>query len=386
MTDPTSLGSIASMKQASQLEAKELIAEQSEARESAEEEYSEAFNPQAADREQARKNRARPLETRKRENVGEVVKIKQVAKKGQEDVAQQFSKRNPELPQSKLMQLRTYISEQQTAEEILDEVESFFKDPSLADEALEFLEEVTEGELKEKVIKARHLLSEMKGREVIAGRNIDISAKAFSEKGLGSPSELRDLYRDVTGEPKEHNQLFSDLSSKYGYEQLKEVVKFLLQGMSYDMKSKGPSIQEAELQLLMKELKNLQSILWVYLYFKKRKRLMQSMYRRYKMDWDENEDPDFEELAKNFIQLVEDRYPSVLKIIKQAEKLGIPEIEKKIVVLTQFRDAIRELSPRLYKSMKHRQDLLAVVIEALEELDEDLEEEYGSIEEKSEEE
>jgi type III secretion protein W len=381
MADPAGLNSVQALQQAARNEAKELIAEQMESRESAEEEYSEAFNPQAADREQARKNRARPLENRRKENVGEVIKIKQVEGKGQEDVANRFSQRNSELPKDQLLDLRGRLNEQQTAEEILEEVESFFKDPSLQDEALEFLEEVTEGKLKEKVISARKLLSEMKGREVIAGRNIDASAKSFSEKGIGSSTELRDLYRDVTGNPKEHNAMFIELSGRYTYDDLKQVVNFLLQGMGYDLKSKGPSIQEAELQMLMKELKNLQSILWVYLFFKKRLRLMRSMYKKYGMEAEE-EDFDFEEIAKNFMQVVEDRYPSVLKILKQAEKMGLTQLEEKIVLLTQYRDATRQLSPRLYKSLKHKQDLVTALLEALEELDEQLEQEYEENEDK----
>jgi len=36
----------------------------------------------------------------------------------------------------------------------------------------------------------------------------------------------------------------------------------------------------------------------------------------------------------------------------------------------QYRDAIRQLSPRLYKSFRHRQDLLLVILESLEELEE----------------
>jgi type III secretion protein W len=383
MTDPAGINSLKSIQAQARAEAKELIAEQMESHESAEEEYSEAFNPQAADREQAKKNRARPLENRRKENIGEVIKIEKVGDKGQEDIAGRFSERNSELPKDQLLDLKGRIRDDQSPEEILEEVESFFKDPSLQDEALEFLEEVTEGELKEKVTSARKLLSELKGREVIAGRNIDASAKSFSEKGVGSPTELRDLYRDVTGNPKEHNAMFSDLSNKYGYEDLKQVVNFLLQGMGYDLKSKGPSIQEAELQMLMKELKNLQSILWIYLYFKKRLSLMRSMYRRYQMVWEE-EDHDFEEIAKNFIAVVEDRYPSVLKVLRQIEKMGYTNLEEKIIMLTQYRDATRQLSPRLYKSMKHKQDLITALMESVEELDELLEQKYEEEEEQQE--
>lgn len=122
----------------------------------------------------------------------------------------------------------------------------------------------------------------------------------------------------------------------------------------------------------MTETRNLQSILWVYLFFKSRKRLIRSLYDSHGLS-DEDE-VGFEELARNFIALVEERYPSVLKLLKQAEKMGLMDETEKMIVLTQYRDAIRQLSPRLYKSLRHRQDLLLVILETLEELEEDEEE------------
>lgn len=359
-------------RQEAKQEAAELIAEQLESQETALEDLERAFNPQAADREQARKGRARNLETRRKVPIPQPGKIQEVNKKSEEDLANSFHQRNRELPANALIALKNAIREEQSAEEILEQTEKFFSDPTLAEEALEFLEQTTQGELQAKVIRARQILIDLKGREVIAGKNIDAAAKSFDAQGLATAQELRELYREVTGDPKEHNALFIELSGRYTFDDLKQVVSFLLQGMAYDLKSKGPSIQQAELQLLMRELKNLQSILWVYLFFKSRKKLLRSLYDKYGLDYDE-EELDFEKLSKNFIQIVEDRYPSVMKILRQAEKMGLDYDEEKVIVLSQFRDAIRQLSPRLYKSMKHKQDLITAMLETLEELEDKLE-------------
>jgi type III secretion protein W len=333
------------------------------------EDVERGFNPAATERTQARLGRFRTLESRKKAAEKGEQKIQAVESKTEDDLAQRYHQRNSELPANRLRQLRNNLRADQSVEEILQEVTEAFEDPTLADEALEFLEKQTTGLLQENVRGARALLNELKGRQVIAGRNVDETAKAYHKKGLGrDATELRNLYRDVTGNPREHNVLFTELSEKYPFNQLKLVVAFLLKGMAYDLKSKGPSIQQAELMRLMTETRNLQSILWVYLFFKGRMGLLQSLYKQYGLAFTEH--LSFEKLAKDFIKLIEEKYPSALKLLKQAEMLGLTDDIQKLIVLIQYRDAIRGLSPRLYKSLKHRQDLLMVILESLEELEE----------------
>lgn len=364
---PINLAAIES--RAAQVQARHDIARQDAAKSRFIEEIETAFNPDAVEREQSRQSKFKRLETRRKNPAEEGRRVKEVGKKAEEDLAQGYTRRNPELPSDRLRALRQAIQEGQTAEEILAEVSEEFPDATLADEALEYLEKETAGELKTTVRSARELLNELKGREVIAGRNVDTVAKSYHQKGLGeNPTQLRELYRDITGNPRDHNTLFSELAKQYPFDQLKLVVAFLLKGLAYDLKSKGPSIQQAELMRLMTETRNLQSILWVYLFFKARMKLIKSLYASYGLEWDELFD--FEKLAKEFINLVEERYPSVMKLLKQLERFGSLEDLEKIIVLMQYRDAIRQLSPRLYKSLKSRQDLLLVILESLEELEE----------------
>lgn len=338
------------------------------------EEVERGFNPAAVKQEQTRRDKFRTLENRKKQPQATERKVTEVERKAEEDLAQNYFRRNPELPANRLRQLRDNLRQNQTPESILQEVNDAFEDPTLVDEVLEYLEKETTGDLKASVTTARALLQEQKGREIIAGRNIDTAAKSFHRKGLGqSATQLRNLYRDITGNPRDHNTLFAELSDQYSFDDLKLVVAFLLKGLAYDLKSKGPSIQQAELMLLMTETRNLQSILWVYLFFRSRMKLISSLFSKYGLTLSGG--LSFELLAKQFIRLVEERYPSVMKLLKQAEKLGLLEDLEKIIILMQYRDAIRGLSPRLYKSLRHRQDVLHVILETLEELEERLEEE-----------
>lgn len=379
---PISLGAIETRQ--AQKEAKELIAQQVTSEARFEESVDEGFNPIAAQKQQQRLNKFKPLDSRgKTLAEAKEKKILEVSEKAetQDDLAREFNKRNPELDGSKLTRLKRNLREGMTADQVLADVEDAFIDPMLVDEALEYLERAAPDPIKEAVRGARTTLSAEKGREIIAGRNIAPMVQSYHNKGLGkTPTELRNLYREVTGNPRDHNVLFSELSNKYPFDQLKNIVAFLLKSLGYDLKSKGPSIQQAELMRLMTETRNLQSILWVYLFFKSRMKLMRSLFDKHGIKL--TKVLTFEMLAKEFIRLVEERYPSVLKLLKQVEKFGLQEDSAKAIVIMQYRDAIRQLSMRLYKTTKQRQDLLMVILETLEELEEDEDEDEEKEEKK----
>ena len=352
---------------------KQMLARQVTANDRMEESLSQAFNPLAAEREQGRLDRFKTLDQRKKTEPGKEEKIQSVSQKAEEDLAKNYQRRNYELPFDRLIALLRNLRENASSEEILRQVLEEFEDVTLADEALEYLSRSTEGRLQEAVFRAKQLLLQEHEQRIRAGRNIDVAAKKFNKEGLGkNPSELRQLYRDITQNPKEHNALFSELANKYSYEKLKNVLAFLLRALGYDLKSKGPSIENAELIRLMTDCRNLQSILWVYLFFRQRMKLIKLLYSQKRLPFPK--ELTFEILAKEFVKLVEERYPSIMKLLRQADNIKLSDSEK-IIILTQWRDAIRGLSPRLYKSIKHRQDLLLVLVEALEELEEKEEEE-----------
>lgn len=90
----------------------------------------------------------------------------------------------------------------------------------------------------------------------------------------------------------------------------------------------------------------------------------------------------FEAIAKLFFDVSEERYPAADKILQLTSRLVDPltadiheRINIKISILSAIRNMIREVSPtRLYRTMQHRDDLLAAVLDALENLEDELEE------------
>ena len=294
--------------------------------------------------------------------------LKQIAKR-----ADDYEKRNPELKSKVLIILREQIKPDDSQEEILQKVGDFYEDVSLADEALEFLLETSDGALHQQIQQAKNHFNDRHGREIAAGRNIgDLAREA---EGLGTPTSLRDLYRDITGTPREAPTLFDELSQRYKYKDLNKVIKFLMHSLGADLKSKGPSIPRGQLHRLIQETRSLQAIQGVYRFFQGRMKLVGRLFAKEGL-----KQPDrltFELLAKAFMTLARERYPTADKVLKMSGRLGLEQwLIAKIIVLSQMRDAIREVAlHQIYKSLQHRDELYMALIEALEDLEDELEEE-----------
>lgn len=100
----------------------------------------------------------------------------------------------------------------------------------------------------------------------------------------------------------------------------------------------------------------------------------------------------YEVMAKLFLDISAERYPTVDKIKQLVSRLVNPlvsdridELYIKIAVLNAIRAMIKEVSPgKLYKNMQHRDDVFNGVIEALEELEDELQEVEEQLEEEDE--
>lgn len=316
--------------------------------------------------------KSKSKEAREEEDIREEI----IGAEKAEDTATSFQNKNFELNKKTLLILRDSLKQSDKYNDIIRKVLSFYSDPTLADEALDFLYETTYGDLQKEVLKAKEALNARYGREIQAGKNIKAEAKEFSEIGLGSPTGLRDLYRDVTGKARTAQELFDELAKKFNYEQLKSAIKFLFHSLGSDLKSKGPSISRAELLKLIEDTKILQAILGVYKFFEGRMALINSQFLQYSLRIPPS--INFELLAKIYVKILEARYVSPEKIIQQAMMLGIAEeLLSQVIIFNQFRDATRNTSPKLYRSDKHRQEVIDAILEALEEIEEEYEEEEG---------
>lgn len=300
--------------------------------------------------------------------------------------AERFSKRNSEFKPQILQLLADKIKNCKTKEDLRKILEQFYSDPTLADDALDFLLEVTRGDLNNLVREAKADHNADHAREIQAGRNIQEEVLKATSQKLGAPTTLRDLYRDITGNPREPVALFLELSDRYAYKDLRKVLAFLFHSLGADLKAQGPSIAAGMLFRLLSEVRSLQAILGVYGFFKARMDLISSLFQRNNLEMPPQ--LSFEQIAKQFVNLLQERYPTGDKVLQTAARLGIDKwILAKIIIFSQLRDAIREVAlHKLYRSVDHRNELYAAIIEALEALEEELESVMEREEEEEEEE
>lgn len=293
-----------------------------------------------------------------------------------EKIAESYTKKNPELESRTLQSLLKDLSLDKSHDDILKKLMRVYTDHSLADEALDFLLEASSNnkEMQKMLLRAKMQLNAQFGREIQAGRNMGAEARLFAEKGLGKPTALRDLYREITGNPRTPQALFDELTKKFKFSDMKNIIDFILHSLGSDMKAKGPSISRAELQRLFEETRTMQAILSLFRFFHSRMKLIRGQFDRYDLALPRQ--VTFETLAKLLMKLLEERYPSSDKVLKLAFPLGIAEeFAAQIIIFTQYRDAMRNISPKLFKSERHRQEMLMTLIETLSDIEDELDKE-----------
>lgn len=290
------------------------------------------------------------------------------------NIADEFQRQNPELQAEDLEELLSVLLKEDSSDAILEKVLTAYPDQALANDALDFLIRSSTGTLKEKCIAVQKQLNELYTRQIKAGQNTMETSQEFAKKNLDSAQNLRNLYRDITGNPRDPATLFAELANSYTYSKMKEVISFMLKALGADLRSKGPSIEKGELHRLFTETRSMQAILGVYHFFEERMGLIidcfekQNLFLTGKIT--------FENLARLFVKFILERYPSLERLLQIGNQLGIDQsASAKMIILSQMLQAVRKVSPRLYHSEQHRLDVLKSFIDYLEELEDELEEE-----------
>lgn len=331
-----------------------------------------AFNPLAMARrfetlETRTRKKGREEEAEKTEKEKDVAKITRI-----QEIAEEFHRKNEELNARMLLLLRSRLTEKETRESLHKKLLEAYTDISLADDALDFILETSDGDLNRVAREVKEEVNTLYGKEIRAGKNIAQQAREFSMQGLGTPTGLRDIYRDITRNPRDALTLFEQLTNAFTFEKMKVVIEFVLHSLGADLKSKGPSIAPGELHRLLTEARSMQAIMGVFRFFASRLKLIIAAFKKNGISLPPR--ISFETLAKIFMKYLQERYPASDKVLQLALQLGISEEMAQIIIFTQMRDAIRQVAPKLYRTQQHRQDVLMSFIEALEDLEEKMEE------------
>jgi type III secretion protein W len=335
------------------------------------EQVSEVATPFGTQRNQFRKLDERLKTEGKREGGSPTGRVRPVeqARRAAKDFSQQ---RNPELDPEDLVECLEEVAGCETAGDVAETASRFFKDPTLRDDAYDYLLDMcTDDELKKRVQQAAQEFRQDDRNQMAikAGRNMTQQARDFQQQGLGTPTELRDLYREILDKRPGHQELFKLLSKRYKFDVLEKAADFLFQSLGSDLRSQGPSIEPAFLKVLVDQTRALQNTLGVYGFFEKRTDLIKKESSRQHIDLPAA--VTFESLSNSFMELVDDKYPSPIKVFNAAQKLGVTDSDPhaQVLVLNQFRDAVRGVSPNLFPQAKSSQELSTAILGALEQVE-----------------
>ncbi len=287
-----------------------------------------------------------------------------------EEVSEQHE-RNPELDHEALLELQEKIRESENAEDVLNKTMEAFPDLYLADEALGFLIDEADADLAVKIKEARKNLNsdEDKALYIRASRNITPEARKAAKEGMGTPSILRALYVDIITNPRPAPILFQELSDNFEFQFLEPLIYYLLHSIGKDLKSKGPSIDPGELHTLYNECRSLQAIRQVYLYFNNCMTPIIKEFEQYGITMPEL--LTFMLLAREYIKLIQVKYPTKDKVFSMAPHLGIgDDLDGQSIIFNWLRIATYETAPRLFQTLRQREDVRKALRDAISKIDE----------------
>lgn len=284
------------------------------------------------------------------------------------EVSDYYENKNPDLKAKSLQSLKEQISKFDTSEDILQKVLEAFPEPVTAEAAIEYLLKTLPDELREKIKEAQDKLEKRFSRKLQAGKNIFEESLKFAEEGLSTPSELRETYSQLTAESRSTLDTFEELLNKFTFEKMTQAISFWLSALGADLNSKGSSIEKGELHKLIEETRTLQAILGVYNYFSaKQRELILSLVRHNALATPEM---NYQNLAKIFVKILQDPYPSPDKILFYKNDLNIvSNLASQEAVFNVMCSAIKNVSPRLYRNNKHKDEVLSCFLIALEAID-----------------
>lgn len=303
-------------------------------------------------------------------------KQKIVPEREAKDAASKFEKRNPELRAGTLVNLLKKAQDCKTKDELLKLIEEYYPDPLLADEALDFLAQNSLGDFKEIVLAAKDEFSKKFERDIRAEKNIAQEVSRFAGKDIEVRPKLRQRYLELihTSAERGASEIFLDYGKQFPtYKELRRIFAYFYRALGMDLKAQGPAIEKGFLHSLMQEVRKAQSGIGLYNFFRDRLALMQKEFTRNGLSFPEG--LTFEKMTESFLELLSERYPSLEKVFEHIPFSKTLNILGKIITCNQFRDAMPQTSMAfLFRSEQHKEELRKSILDALEKLEEELEE------------
>lgn len=290
------------------------------------------------------------------------------------DKAKEYAKRNRELDPDILARIMRDIKPGMNEQQIEDVITGYYPDPYLANDVFDFVIECCTGKLQETAREAKGKHEEQHAREIQIGQNITEQARAFEDKGLDSPSKLREWYHaTITSTPGQvkTSELFLKMHDRFGFDKLVKATQFYLAALGSDLRKGGLSM--AELGDKVHQVRSFQAIINVFRMSRMRMRVIDKSLEYYAKLGAREQLPqgfDFQAMGRTLMNVLQNRHLNKDMIVQQVRAQGFANSEIAMMcVIQQMSLMLRDLdSNRIFSSDVHKQDVEKAFKECLEEL------------------
>lgn len=289
-----------------------------------------------------------------------------------EDKAKEFARRNRELDPEILKRVMKDVKEGMSEQEIQDVITSYYPDPYLANDVYDFVIESSMGKLQDAVRGSKSQHEEQHAREIQIGQNISEQARSFEDKGLDSPTKLREWYHaTVTSTPGQvkTTELFLKMLDRFGFDKLVKAVHFYLAALGADLRKRG--LPGAELGDKVHQVRSFQAIIIVFRMSRMRMRVVDKALEYYaKLGTRESLPPnfDFQAMGRTLMNILQNRHIHKDTILNEVRAQGFANKEIAMsCVIQQMSLMLNDLDPnRVFTSPTHKEDVIKFFKECLE--------------------
>lgn len=198
---------------------------------------------------------------------------------------------------------------------------------------------------KETVRQALMMLEKEDGAAIVAGYNITEIASQYSQDGVRTMIEMRDLYRKIVLLYETPVASFLFIARSYKYREFDIGVAFLQDGIQAELDAAGPSIAKIQLEKILSDLNFIATLKTFY---------YECTYLLMHLDMLESPTFSVYMLMENFLKATQDPARYGLQLFDLTKKQAGWFLDKRIRFLNEFMKLLRMLPLKIYKKDNDR--------------------------------
>ncbi len=231
---------------------------------------------------------------------------------------------------------------------LLSDARGIFPDVSDAWAALKECAEAPsfDGETRDALARAADELEQREGAAVYAGIQGALSSAGFDD--LGTPGEMRSLYRRTVCDFSSPDDVFAMVQKEYGDGGFDRAMDFLFSALSSDIASDRPSMGSRHLENVHGNLEKVRLTRSAYI-------LCENMEQRWeKVHGVKDSGLDAMAMLGGLLEICRNSYPGAMHFEALLAKASAPDIEREVLFLQEALDLVRKFPDGIFSGEEGR--------------------------------